>query len=321
MVTSPKLIAPFQMARMSITLRAPRAPVHLRDDGGVLPTGLRPMLATPGPLPVGEGWAYEVKWDGFRALAAVEGGRTTLRSRTGRDVTADYPEVALDVPDALVDGELVVLVDGRPDFSALQHHAAPVTFLPFDLLHLAERPLLSLPYDERRALLEELLPDAPLSFDDGAALWESTRAQGLEGVVAKRRDSRYQPGRRSSSWVKTKHVRRQSALVGGWKAGEGGRAGRIGSLLLGVPGASGLTFVGHVGSGLAERDLHALEPLLEATARATTPFVDGPAEAHWVEPVLVVEVEHTTWTPAGRLRHPTYLGPRTDVDPASVVRE
>jgi bifunctional non-homologous end joining protein LigD len=280
------------------------------------------MLATAGPLPRGEGWAYEVKWDGYRVLAAVENGRTTLRSRTGRDATNDYPEVELDLPDALVDGEVVALVDGRPDFSALQLHSTPVTFVPFDLLHLQDRSLLELGYDNRRALLSELLPSTPPAFDDGPLLLETTRAQGLEGVVAKRRDSRYFPGRRTESWVKTKHVRRQSAVVVGWKRGEGGRAGTLGSLLLGIPGPSGLGFVGHVGTGFSRPTLAMLQERLAPLARTTPPVLDPPREgAEWVEPVLVVDVEYTSWTPDGKLRHPSYKGLRTDLLPEDVVRE
>jgi bifunctional non-homologous end joining protein LigD len=280
------------------------------------------MLATAGPLPVGDLWSYEVKWDGYRVLARVEGGRTTLRSRTGRDATQDYPELQLDLPDCLVDGEVVVLVDGRPSFNALQLHTAPVTFLPFDLLHLGDRSLLELPWAERRALLEELVPEAPPAFDDGALLLESTRAQGLEGVVAKRRDSKYFPGRRSESWIKTKHVRRQSAVVVGWQRGEGGRAGSLGSLLLGVPSPEGFSYVGKVGTGFNRTSLAMLQDELAPLARATPPVVNPPRQkAEWVEPVLVVEVEFTDWTPDGRLRHPSYKGVRDDVLPAEVVRE
>lgn len=279
------------------------------------------MLATAGPLPVGDAWAYEVKWDGYRVLAWVEDGRTTLRSRTGRDVTADYPEVSLDLPDAIVDGELVALLDGRPDFSALQTHAFPLTFLAFDVLHAADRPTLELPYDDRRVLLTELLPEAPPSFDDGATLLATTKEQGLEGVVAKRRDGRYVPGRRTDAWVKLKHVRRQSAVVGGWKPGEGGRAGALGSLLLGLPGPEGLVFIGHVGTGFNAATLSMLGERLGSLARSTCPFTTTPGAAHWVEPALVVEVEFTQWTPDGKLRHPSYKGIREDLDAALLVRE
>lgn len=289
----------------------------------MLPSGLRPMLATPGDLPEGESWAYEPKWDGFRALAFVENGRTCLRSRAGRDVTGDYPEVSLDLPDAVVDGELVVLADGVPSFNALQRHLEPVTFVPFDVLHLRDRSLLDLPYDERRAVLQDLLPGTPPGFHgDGRAFLEATLAQGLEGVVAKRRDSRYLPGRRSDCWVKVKHVRHQAAVVGGWKEGQGRRARGIGSLLLGVPSPAGLQYVGNVGTGFTGADLEAFAELLGPLARESAPFVDPPRPAaHWVEPAVVVEVVFTEWTPDGRLRHPSYRGVRRDLRPEDVVRE
>jgi len=288
----------------------------------VIPTGLLPMLATAGPLPLGEAWAYEVKWDGYRVLAAVEGGRTTLRSRRGRDVTLELPGIALDLPDCLVDGEVVALVDGRPEFQALQTRSAPLSLVPFDVLHLEERSLLDATYDERRAVLAELVPDAPPSFADGPALLESTRVQGLEGVVAKRRDSSYHPGRRSECWVKTKHVRRQSAVVVGWRRGEGGRAGRIGSLLLGLPGAGGWRYVGRVGTGFTDATLRRLQARLDPLVRATPVVTDPPREASvWVEPVLVVDVAFTEWTSDGRLRHPSYKGVRDDLDPQALVPE
>lgn len=305
----------------------------------VLPTGLAPMLATPGALPLGDDWAYEVKWDGVRALVAVEGGRVRATSRRGNDITSAYPELAsLRTPDALLDGELVALVDGLPDFGALQARMhvrspsaalvarTPVTFVPFDVLHLEERALLDLPYDDRRAVLASLDVQAPPPFHgDGRLLFDSTREQGLEGVVAKRRDSRYLPGRRSDSWIKAKHVRRQSAVVCGWQPGEGGRAGQLGSLLLGVGSPEGLVYAGRVGTGFTAAAVRRLEQLLAPLTRTDPPYTSQvPTEArgaHWVEPVLVVDVDFTAWTRDGRLRHPSYKGIRTDLDPLAVERE
>ena len=229
-----------------------------------LPLDVSPMLATTGPLPADDGrWSYEVKWDGVRALVAVEDGRVRLVSRNGNDISAAYPELrglaaALGSP-ALLDGEVVAFDEnGRPDFGRLQSrmHArrpspalvtgTPVTLLLFDALHVDGDSLLDQPYAQRREVLEAL----PLSGErwqvppafpgDGEAVMTATRAQGMEGVVAKRKDSRYEPGRRSDCWVKVKHIRRTSAVVVGWKPGEGGRAGRIGSLLLAVPAGDGL---------------------------------------------------------------------------------
>ena len=306
----------------------------------MLPRGLLPMLATTGPLPTTDGWAYEVKWDGVRALVAVQGEIVTATSRAGNDITAGYPELRGYPEGVLLDGELVALgVDGRPDFGLLQSRmhvrgpsaallaAAPVTFLPFDVLQVGSTSLLSSTYDERRGVLDQLDLEAPPAFlGGGADLLASTRAQGLEGVVAKRRDSRYEPGRRSEAWIKVKHVRRQSTIICGWKPGERGRAGAIGSLLLGVHGEGGLLYAGHVGTGFDAAALRLLADRLAPLARPA-PAYDGavPREharvARWVEPVLVCDVDFTAWTHQGRLRHPSYKGLRDDLDPALIERE
>jgi bifunctional non-homologous end joining protein LigD len=315
-----------------------------------LPQGISPMLACTGPLPKDDGrWSYEVKWDGVRALVAVDGGRITMTSRNGNEITAAYPELrglgpALGSTSALLDGEVVAFdANGRPDFGRLQSrmHArkptpalirdTPVTLLLFDVLHLEGRSLLDASYDERRAALETLPLSGerwqvPPSFPgDGEAVMTATRAQGMEGVVAKRRDSRYEPGRRSDCWVKVKHVRRTSAVVVGWKPGEGGRAGRIGSLLLAVPSDQGWSYAGHVGTGFTAATLKMLGDRL-APLRRDAPVLDDVPREHarsavWVEPELVVECDYTEWTRDGRLRHPSYKGLRSDVSPREVVRE
>jgi bifunctional non-homologous end joining protein LigD len=315
-----------------------------------LPTGVAPMLATTGPLPKDDGrWSYEVKWDGVRALVAVEGGRVAMTSRNGNVITAAYPELrglglALGSTTVLLDGEVVAFDDvGRPDFGRLQSrmHArkptaallrdTPVTLLLFDVLHLEGTSLVDRPYEERRAALEAL----PLSGErwqvppafpgDGEAVMTATKAQGMEGVVAKRKDSRYEPGRRSDCWVKVKHIRRTSAVVVGWKPGEGGRSGRLGSLLLAVPAGDGWTYAGHVGTGFSAATLTMLGERLEALRREEPVLDDVPREharhAVWVEPALVVECDYTEWTRDGRLRHPSYKGLRPDLDPKDVVRE
>jgi bifunctional non-homologous end joining protein LigD len=307
------------------------------------------MLATTGQLPADDGrWSYEVKWDGVRLLVAVESGRLELRSRNRNDVTGAYPELrglgaALD-GDALLDAEVVAFDGaGRPDFGRLQSrmHArspgaalvrdTPVTLLLFDALHVGDRSLLQETYDVRREVLEALVPPAdrwqvpPAFTADGEAVLAATLAQGMEGVVAKRRDSRYEPGRRSECWVKVKHVHRTSAVVVGWKPGEGGRAGRIGSLLLAVPAGAGWAFAGHVGTGFSAATLRALGDRLLPLRRADPVLDDVPREharhAVWVEPELVCEVDYTEWTREGRLRHPSYKGLRDDLDPRSVVRQ
>ncbi|WP_224387590.1 non-homologous end-joining DNA ligase [Pseudonocardia sp. ICBG1293] len=305
------------------------------------------MLATPGPLPTGAGWSYEVKWDGMRVLADVTEGAggpaLRLRTRSGREVTANFPELSdlVDLaPDVLLDGEVVLLDGGVPSFAALAHRihgpagGRPVTFMVFDVLRLYGVPLLDRPLSERRATLERLdlattahVETSP-RYPDGAALLEVTASRGLEGVVAKREASRYRPGRRSPDWVKIAHRHSQSCVVGGWKPERGGGpggAGRIGALLLGVPGPDGLEFAGRVGSGLAGT---AVQELLTArlTAAPGSPFaqvlprVDATG-AHWCSPAVVVEVAHLGWTAAGRLRQPVFRGIRDDVDADDVRRE
>ena len=312
-----------------------------------LPRDLRPMLATAGPLPPDDPrWAYEVKWDGVRVLAALD-GRTVLTSRAGNDVTGGYPELAPLAQQAggpaLLDGEVVALDEaGVPSFGLLQSRMhvrgpsaalrarAPVTFVVFDLLHAGGDSLTGLTYDERRAALDALglagphWQVAPAFLGEGAALAKVTRAQGMEGVVAKRRDSTYLPGRRSDAWVKVKHVRRTSAVVVGWKPGEGGRAGRLGSLLLGVVEDGRLVFAGHVGTGFSAATLAMLGERLGPLRRDAPALTGVPREhaggAVWVEPALVCDVDFTEWTKDGRLRHPSYKGLRDDVEPAEVSR-
>ncbi len=309
------------------------------------------MLATAGPLPADDaGWAYEVKWDGVRAMVCLEAGRLGITSRNGNDVTASYPELQglgrqLGSCQVLLDGEVIACnAEGRADFGVLQSRihvgrpglallaSTPVQLLVFDLLHCEGQSLLNRTYDERRATLDELdlhgehwqVP--PAFHSDGQAVVDATRAQGLEGVVAKRRDSTYFPGRRSDCWIKIKHVRRTSAVVVGWKRGEGGRAGRIGSLILGVQGEQGLEFAGHVGTGFDAAALAFLGRRLEPLRRSSAPLVttltrEQARDAVWVEPVLVCEVDYTAWTRDGLLRHPSYKGLREDVPVQEVVRE
>lgn len=304
------------------------------------------MLATPGVLPNGPDWLYEVKWDGMRLLADVVDGVLTLRSRSGRDVTTHFPELA-DVlelaPDVLLDGEVVLLDRGVPSFTALadrMHRAVeertararPVTYMAFDVLRLYGVPLLDRPFHERRATLERLdtsgLGTVSLSpiYTDGPALLDATGARGMEGVVAKKRDAVYRPGRRSPGWVKVTHRRTQSCLVGGWRE-ERTSASRIGALLLGVLDHTGLSFAGRVGSGLAGDTVQrVLAERLAAVAAPSPPFHEklprpDALGAHWCEPAVVVEVDHLGWTEAGRLRQPVFRGIRDDLGAADAVRE
>jgi bifunctional non-homologous end joining protein LigD len=332
--------------------------IHRMDP---LPAGFEPLPATIPPMmavlrdtlpPDDGGWAYEMKWDGVRAIVHVDGGRPRVMSRNDNDMTAAYPELremaeSLGSLQAVLDGEIVALDrHGKPSFAALQprmhvtdaaqirrlQKSTPVTFMAFDVLHLDGRSTLDLPYEDRRRLLESLELEGPswrtppAWYSDGESVLAAAAEQGLEGIIAKRRDSPYRPGRRSDSWVKVKHLRTQEVVIGGWKPGSGRRGGVLGSLLLGIPGEGGLEYVGKVGTGFTDQALGELTLRLAALERADSPFAGKvPAvearEAHWVEPKIVGEVRFGEWTRDGRLRHPAWRGIRVDKSPAEVVRE
>jgi bifunctional non-homologous end joining protein LigD len=316
--------------------------------------GVLPMLATPGELPTNPGWAFELKWDGVRALVDVSPDGLKIISRRGNEVTAAYPELAglADVvPDVLLDGEVVAFRDGKPSFATLQSRMhvrspgqarrlaanTPVTFLAFDVLRLYGVDLTARPYTERRATLERLGVDGPHwtvppVFDDGPATLAAAEQNGLEGVVAKRLTAPYRPGARSADWVKVRRAHRQEFVVGGWEAGEGGRSGGIGALLLGYyekPGeqpSGELVYAGQVGSGFSGRSLVEMGRRLAPLARSTPPFAFVPPDVRgrvitWVEPLVVVEVEFAEWTPDSRLRFATFQGVREDKDATEVGRE
>jgi bifunctional non-homologous end joining protein LigD len=315
-----------------------------------LPPPVSPMLATAGEPPAGAAWTFEFKWDGVRAVTAVAGDRIRAQSRRGNEVTAAYPELTdlialLDGRPVLLDGEVVALDDqGRPDFGTLQHRMhvrspdpglverIPVSYIVFDLLHLDGVSLLGEPYDRRRGLLEELglagprvrVPPAAVGVN-GAQLLEVARAHGMEGVVGKRRVSRYEPGRRSPAWIKTALLHTQEVVIGGWTAGEGRRAQSLGALLLGAYDGSGsLRYLGHVGTGFTESALRTLLTELQARAQAESPFDeevprDEARRARWVRPELVGEVVYRVLTKEGRLRHAAWRGLRSDKDPADAV--
>lgn len=309
------------------------------------------MLATPAAhLPADDGtWAYEMKWDGMRSLLGIEGGALWLTSRAGNDATARFPEIApladaLSGVDALLDGELVALDDdGVPSFerlqprmqahgvSAVRERAAeqPVVLMVFDVLWLAGHATHGLPYTERRTLLDHLAlagpswQTPPATFGGGDAVLAASRALGLEGVVAKRVDSPYRPGRRSDSWRKVKTTLVQELVVGGWLPGAGRLEGRLGSLLVGHYHDDQLCFAGRVGSGIDTGAREHLERALARLRRDRSPFVATPKlpSPHWVEPELVVEVAFHEWTSQGVLRAPRYRGRRDDKPATEVVRE
>ena len=301
-----------------------------------------PMLATlADEVPVGPEWLYEVKWDGYRALAYLAGGEATLTSRRGNDLTARFAEVAralersVRTPDCVVDGEVCALdEEGRSSFSVMQQGSGPLVYYAFDVLEIDGEPVLDLPLVERRKHLTKLLDRRVTtvrlseSFDDGNALDDAAREQGLEGVVAKKRGSRYQPGRRTRDWLKVKTHDEQEFVVAGYTKGKGRRAGRLGSLVLAVTKGGELTYVGNVGTGFDEKEIDRLAALLRPLERSTPPFREVPTmpkvrkdDVVWVEPELVAQVEFAEWTHDGRLRAPVYKGLREDKEPAEVRRE
>jgi DNA ligase D-like protein (predicted ligase)/DNA ligase D-like protein (predicted polymerase)/DNA ligase D-like protein (predicted 3'-phosphoesterase) len=300
-----------------------------------------PMLATHGSVAklTASQWAFEAKWDGYRLLVDADHGELRLRSRSGRDLTDEFPQLrslADDLADhhVVLDGEVVALdASGVPRFSEMQNRARAtrIEFRAFDLLYLDGRSLLRAKYRDRRKLLETLASagglDVPdLLPGDGAEALEYAREQQWEGVVAKKRDSTYQPGRRSASWVKDKYWNTQEVVIGGWRAGEGGRTSGIGSLLVGIPGADGLHFAGRVGTGFTERDLAGLKKTLEPLHTDQSPFdarlsTQDAKGVTFVKPTLVGEVRYSEWTSDERLRQPSWRGLRPDKEPGDVVKE
>jgi bifunctional non-homologous end joining protein LigD len=317
-----------------------------------MPEHVKPMLARAGPLPRrDDGWTYELKWDGVRAIAYSTPGELRLESRNLKEITGQYPELgrlnrSLSSHQAILDGEIVAFDEhGRPSFAALQRRmhvgssaqvkrltkAAPVTYMIFDLLWLDGHSLMELRYEQRRELLEQMA----LSGESwqtpehltgrGRDVLRATAEQRLEGIVAKRLDSPYEPGARTSAWVKIKNVGRQELVIGGWLPGEGRRERRIGALLVGVYDPDGaLRYAGRVGTGFTDAELDRLGRLLGPLKREDSPFSAGerpPRGAVFVEPELVAEVEFGEWTSAGVLRHPSYKGLREDKPAGEVVRE
>lgn len=351
---------------------------------GAFPSDLVPMMAKAGALPEAEGvHAYEIKWDGIRALVYVRDGDVRLESRNRNDITAQYPELAalgaaLAGHDVVLDAEIVAFTEaGVPSFQLLQSRlgltradtirtraaATPVTLAIFDILHLDGHDLMPLPYEQRRAVLDALAVAGPnwrvseYHVGGGAEMLASVVERGLEGVMVKRLDSPYTPGKRTVAWTKVKQQRRQEFVVGGWTEGNGSRAGQIGALLIGHQDVrparararkqpQQFLYAGSVGTGFGRETLAQLAALLEPLAVEESPFdVNSPgankpvgkwqairakdrttglpvaSQVHYVRPELVVELEFTEFTRDGTLRHPSYQGLRDDKDPADVVRE
>jgi bifunctional non-homologous end joining protein LigD len=298
-----------------------------------------PMLATLGTLPTGGGWAYEYKWDGVRAVIYVTASDVRVLSRNEHDVTTAYPDIAGALAgrrtEMVLDGEIVAPDShGRPSFARLQRRMNvhqptpalieefPLHYNAFDVLHFEGKSLLDAPYTERRARLETL-KDLQLtpSFvaDTPDAVVDESRRRGLEGVIAKRLDSPYEPGRRSPDWIKAPFIRTQEVVILGFKEGEGRRAGTIGAILVGLHRGGKLSFAGGVGTGFTDAALRDLQEQLTPLVRAAPPVDDVPRRdargAVWVEPVIVGEVEYRSFTDDGRLRHSSWRGLRPDRRP------
>lgn len=331
-----------------------------------MPTQLKPMLANLARRPPeGSGWTAEIKWDGARAIAYCREGRTRLESRLGNSLGERFPELmglAASAPaeELILDGEIVSFDEqGRPRFGLLQKRLQRVerfdrqdlhdddrsvpgedgqeldpegpraSYLIFDLLFVDGRSTLTLPYLERRQMLEELVLSGshwqtpPRLEGDIPGLLAVSRQRGLEGLVVKRETSTYRPGRRSRDWLKLKNVRRREFLIGGWSPGMGQRSGRIGSLLVGAWEGDGLEtqlhYAGRVGTGFDQEWLEILAEKLEPLRRPTSPFrspgnraLAPPRQSVFVEPVLVAEIEFGEITSDGMLRHSAFKGLRED---------
>jgi len=313
---------------------------------------IEPMLAAAADEPFDSPeFTYEPKWDGVRTIAFVDGGEVRLQTRNLLDCTKQYPEATQAAEaltgayHAILDGEIVALDEkGVPSFQRLQprmhvsdestvrklRKSTPVIYQVFDILYADGEDLTRKPLRDRLKRLDEALtPMGSIRRSEGfpgtgIALFEAAREQGIEGIVAKRLDSIYQPGARSPAWVKIKAFRTMECVIGGWTAGQGGRTKTLGALLLGVYRDGKLQPVGHVGTGFDERTLRDLLKLLEEHESPTSPFATQPRTnqpARWCLPELVCEVEYVEITRDGTLRHPTYRGLRPDVDPREVTGE
>ena len=300
---------------------------------------MRPMLATKADhVPAASEWAHEVKWDGVRMLADVTGDVARLSTRNGNDATVAWPDVhvaPMGGRDLLVDGEIIgINASGVPDFKVIQERmhvrsaqsaarlarSVPATFMVFDVMRLDGRDLTDRTWEDRRAILESLDLggwQVPPVYDDGRMLFDATLAQGLEGIVSKRRGSRYEPGVRSRHWRKHAHRHRSSYVVGGWRPQEG-TTDRLAALLVGEPTHDGLLFRGRVGSGIGAVASRLLSQRLDGHELARSPFGDevprvDAVGTRWVEPFLVVDVDSLNRPPVDRLRQPSYQGIRTDI--------
>lgn len=303
------------------------------------PEYIAPMLCTLTKEVVKEpDYLYEVKWDGYRVISFVHNGKVLMNSRGGLDYTKKYPNIAAALKtlkhEVIIDGEVVVFnEEGKPDFDALQKyngHESPIRYCVFDLLWLDGNNLMQLPLTARKELLKTLVEDNPVfeyseSFDDGEALYRQMLSRNLEGVVAKVRDSTYNPGERAENWLKTPTKKRQEFVIGGWAESEKGRSFR--SLLFGAYENGELQWIGRSGGGYKDKEMPGILKKLKALETDQSPFANRVldtkgAVTHWVKPRLVANFEFAAWTRSGRIRKPaTWLGFRLDKKPTDVVRE
>jgi bifunctional non-homologous end joining protein LigD len=304
---------------------------------------LQPMLAKLGTMPSSPGYAFEFKWDGYRALCYWDGRRLRLESRNGLDLTPQFPELlslSRQIREPLIlDGEICAFDSkGRANFQMLQNRMGfrmradrgiNISYMIFDILHLGRRSLLNKNYLERRQALESLglrgnAWNTPSSYPDGDALLSVAESHGYEGIMAKRTDSDYVPGRRSDAWIKIKLHRRQEFVIGGWLPGLGILEQSIGALLIGYYEGDRLRFAGKVGTGFTFETRTVLKEYLLKVRRHTSPFADKvplQSRANFVEPIFVCEVEFTEWTDGTHIRHPSFKGLRTDKDPTQIRKE
>jgi bifunctional non-homologous end joining protein LigD len=320
--------------------------IKKREDGGraIARTQYAPMLAAlADEVPKGPGWLHEVKWDGYRAIAYVRGGEATLVSRNGNDLTGRFPgvgkgiEKAARTPECVLDGEVGALDEnGRMTFSAMQQGKSGTSYVyvAFDVLEVDGQPLLDRPLTERRDRLATLLDRRNRSvqlseaFEDGKALFEAAKEQRFEGIISKREESLYVPGKRTRDWLKIKTANDQEFVIAGYTRGKGRRSSGFGSLVLAVHDSDELRYVGNVGTGFTDKEIDRLLKLLRPIERKTPPFREVPkmpkvrkGDVLWVEPKLVAQVEFAEWTHDGHLRAPRYKGLREDKPAEEVERE
>jgi bifunctional non-homologous end joining protein LigD len=313
---------------------------------------VEPMKCLPrDAVPAGPEWMYELKFDGYRALAIVRDGEVLLLSRNRKTLNGRFPDLAdelakIHAHEAVLDGEVVALdADNRPSFQILQNYeqGPPLLYYAFDLLSLDGEDLTQQPLEERKPRLQKLIAGVSprLLFSGelpGSAteVWKTILQRRLEGIIAKRRKSLYEPGRRSGHWVKIKAINQQDFVIGGFTRPQGGRT-HFGALLIGVFEKEGLRFCGKVGTGFTRKTLASIHASLKKLERKKCPFFNLPESSAgrwgggitaaemrhctWVEPKLVGEVRFTEWTSDGSLRHPAFTGMRDDIPPRDVHRE